>query len=128
MLSLSAKLALHAKQRRKSDEVPCSSLSRPWPLQEGQRSQDLSRQWRKDKAEFDTLVANGWFASYDEAVAGKKAEAIVEAAEAFEESVDEVSGPTREELEQKAEELGVKFNKRTTNRKLAERIAEALEG
>ena len=100
----------------------------PGPYKKGKGLKTYRVSGAKDKAEFDTLVANGWFSSYDEAVAGKKAEAIVEAAETFEESVDEVSGPTREELEQKAEELGVKFNKRTTNRKLAERIAEALEG
>jgi hypothetical protein len=81
-----------------------------------------------DKAEFDALLAKGWAASYEEAVAGKVAAKIIEAAEAFDDSVDEVSDPTRDELETKAKELGVSFNSRTSDKKLAERIAEALEG
>ena len=81
-----------------------------------------------DKAEFDALLKKGWFPSYEEAVAGKIAGKIIEAAEAFEDAIDEVSAPTRDELESKAKELGVSFNSRTSDKKLAERIAEALEG
>lgn len=80
-----------------------------------------------DKAEFDALLKQGWHPSYEEAAAGKAAGKIIEAAEAFEDSVDEVSDPTRDELETKAKELGVSFNSRTSDKKLAERIAEALE-
>ena len=81
-----------------------------------------------DKAEFDELLKKGWFPSYEEAAAGKIAGKIIEAAEAFEDAVDEVSAPTRDELEAKAKELGVSFNARTSDKKLAERIAETLEG
>lgn len=81
-----------------------------------------------DKAEFDELLKKGWSPSYEEAAAGKIAGKIIEAAEAFEDAVDEVSAPTRDELETKAKELGVSFNARTSDKKLAERIAEALEG
>ena len=81
-----------------------------------------------NQAEFDALISKGWFPSYEEAAAGKIAGKIVEAAEAFEDAVDEVSAPTRDELEAKAKELGVSFNARTSDKKLAERIAEALEG
>ena len=81
-----------------------------------------------DKAEFDELLKKGWFPSYEEAAAGKIAGKIIEAAEAFEDAVDEVSAPTRDELETKAKELGVSFNARTSDKKLAERIAAALEG
>lgn len=81
-----------------------------------------------DKAEFDALIAKGWFPSYEEAAAGKRAAAIIDAAEAFEDAIDEVSPPTRDELETKAKELGVSFNGRTSDKKLAERIASALEG
>jgi len=82
----------------------------------------------EDKAEFDALLKKGWFPSYEEAAAGKTAKKIIEAAEAFEDAIDEVSDPTRDELEAKAKELGVSFNARTSDKKLAERIAEALEG
>ena len=74
-----------------------------------------------DQAEFDALAAKGWFGSYEEAAAGKTAAKVVV------EPIDDVSGPTRDELETKAKELGVSFNARTSDKKLAERIAEALE-
>lgn len=81
-----------------------------------------------DKAEFNELLKKGWYPSYEEAAADKVATEIIEAAEASEDAVDEVSAPTRDELEAKAKELGVSFNGRTSDKKLAERIAEALEG
>jgi hypothetical protein len=81
-----------------------------------------------DQEQFDALLKQGWFPSYQDAVAGKTAAKIIEAAEVFDDAVDEVSDPTRDELESKAKELGVSFNVRTSDKKLAERIAEALEG
>ncbi len=81
-----------------------------------------------DQEQFDALIDKGWFASYEDAIAGRVASKIIEAAEALEDALDEVSDPTREELESKAKELGVSFNARTSGKKLAERIAEALEG
>jgi len=107
---------------------PAPLYRTPGPYRKGKGKKTYKVCGAKDQAHYDALLANGWFPSYEEAVAGKRAEEIIEAAEAFDEAVDEVSGPTREELEQKAEELGVGFNKRTSDRKLAERIAEALEG
>jgi hypothetical protein len=70
-----------------------------------------------DKEAFDALIAKGWSASYDGAV-GQKPKAV---------EIDEVSGPTREELEIKAKELGVSFNARTSDITLSERITSALE-
>ena len=81
-----------------------------------------------DQEAFDALLAKGWFPSYDEAVAGKVAGKAPKTAAPVEEAIDEVSAPTRDELETKAKELGVSFNARTSDKKLAERIAEALEG
>lgn len=81
-----------------------------------------------DQEQFDSLLKRGWFASYEEAAAGKSASDIIDAAEAFEDAVDDVSPPTRDELEIKAKELGVSFNARTSDKKLVERIATALEG
>lgn len=80
-----------------------------------------------DEAQFDALIAKGWFASYEDAVAAKHASKVIAAADAFDDAIDEVSAPTRDELEAKAKELGVSFNARTSDKKLAERIAEALE-
>lgn len=100
----------------------------PGPYRKGRGLKTYRVAGAKDQAQYDAMIANGWFPSYEEAVAGKIAASIIEAAEALEDAVDDVSGPTREELEQKAEELGVSFNKRTSDKKLAERIAAALEG
>lgn len=74
-----------------------------------------------DQEEFDSLIAKGWFPSYEDAVAGKLSPKVIE------EQIDEVSGPTREELEAKADELGLSYDGRTSDKKLAERITEALE-
>ena len=80
-----------------------------------------------DKESFDALIAKGWSASYEDALIAAqplkpKAKAVEKAAE-----IDEVSAPTREELEAKAKELGVSFNTRTSDITLADRITSALE-
>jgi hypothetical protein len=75
-----------------------------------------------DKTEFDALLKQGWFPSYEEAVAGKTAAKIAD------EVADDAKPYSREELEEQAKELGVSFNARTSDKKLAERIIEALEG
>ena len=79
-----------------------------------------------DQEAFDALIAKGWSASYEEAVSKldkkPKAKAVEKAAE-----IDEVSAPTREELEAKAKELGVSFNARTSDITLSDRITAALE-
>ena len=81
-----------------------------------------------DQETFDALLAKGWFPSYEEAVAGKVAGKTAKAAAPVEDAIDDESAPTREELETKAKELGLSFNARTSDKKLSERIAEALEG
>ena len=107
---------------------PAPLYRTPGPYRKGKGLKTYRVVGAKDQAQYDALIAKGWFPSYEEAVAGKRADEIIEAAEAFDDELDDVSGATREELEQKAEELGVSFNKRTSNKKLAERIAAALEG
>jgi hypothetical protein len=81
-----------------------------------------------DKDAFDALIAKGWSASYEEAViASQPLKPKAKEVEKAEEPVDEVSAPTREELEAKAKELGVSFNARTSDITLADRITSALE-
>lgn len=75
-----------------------------------------------DKAAFDALIAKGWSASYEEAVSKLDKKPKAKAVE-----IDEVSGPTREEMEIKAKELGVSFNARTSDITLSDRITAALE-
>jgi len=78
----------------------------------------------KDAAALKAAKAAGWHETMEEATGAKK---VIEAAVALDEAIDEISPPTREELEAKAEELGVKFNARTKDAVLAKRIAEAIE-
>lgn len=81
-----------------------------------------------NKEEYTELLKKGWYPSYEAAIAKDKADQVIEVAETFEDAIDEVSAPTRKELEIKAKQLKVSFNSRTSDKKLAERIAEALEG
>lgn len=67
--------------------------------------------------EQDQLVAalsDGWFLTLPEAIAGEAAE------------TEDDSMPTREEMAIKAVELGIKFDGRTTDKALAEKITAAL--
>lgn len=70
----------------------------------------------QDKDEFDNLLSAGWFETI--AIA-QDAQVGVTANESDE--------PTRAEMEQKAIELGVKFDGRTTDKKLLNRIEQALK-
>lgn len=63
------------------------------------------------------LIAAGWFKTLPEAVAGK--------ADLPEVPSDDAA-PTRAELETKAVELAIKFDGRTTDKLLAEKIAHVL--
>lgn len=75
-----------------------------------------------DQEAFDALIAKGWSASYEEAVSKLDKKPKAKAVE-----IDEVSSPSREELEVKAKELGVSFNARTSDITLSDRITSALE-
>lgn len=74
----------------------------------------------KDEAQHAAALADGWFATLPEAIEGKPAEAPAPAP-----APD--APPTRSELEQKAKELGVKFDGRTGDKKLADAIADMLK-
>ncbi len=64
-------------------------------------------------------IVEGWCTTLDEAVDGKPAAPAVPADDA---------PPTRAELEEKARELKIKFDGRTTDRKLSMLIESALKG
>ena len=88
---------------------------------------------REDGSKFDTLLVqdidhridalnDGWYSTVIEALEDRQ-----ESKEAEEESTqNENAPPTREELEAKATELGLKFDGRTSDRKLSALIAEIL--
>ena len=64
-----------------------------------------------DELELEAALSAGWFKTVPEALAQK---------------VDKEPMPTREELELKATELGIKFDGRTTDAKLGKLIAEKV--
>ena len=73
--------------------------------------------------ELQQKLSEGWFESIEAAVAGKATKpsgAISDAA------LDDYAPPTREELEGKATELGIKFDGRYSDKKIAQMIEEAL--
>lgn len=77
----------------------------------------------KDESEQDAALADGWALSTPEALEQKAAAEAPKPAES-----DDSAPPTRAELEQKATELGIKFDGRTGDKKLAELIAAKLKG
>lgn len=85
----------------------------------------------QDQNEFDALIASGWFETIAAAqdAQNKPVETMQAAPQAVEIQVPaDNAPPSRVELEIKAAELGIKFDGRTTDAKLAERIEEALKG
>lgn len=85
----------------------------------------------KTQEELDHYMANGWFATRDEAIAARKAAVASPATSntSYAPSSpvpDEAAPPTREELEQKAKELGIAFTERTSDVKLSKSILKAL--
>ena len=83
----------------------------------------------EDEAEYSAAIKAGWFGNLQEAIDGPKVEQVVPSvnAPAPAEPADEAP-PTREELEAKATELGIKFDGRIGDKKLTALIAKALEG
>jgi hypothetical protein len=82
----------------------------------------------EDEAERQLMLREGWMATREEACgfAPPVVEPVVESVVA--ELVEEDSPPTRDELEQMAKELGVKFDGRTSDKKLLALIGEKVEG
>ena len=74
-----------------------------------------------DEQGLTDALADGWFVSFEDAVTPKlEAKAT--------DPVNDNAPPTRAELEAKATELGLKFDGRTGDKTLAERIEAALAG
>lgn len=74
----------------------------------------------EDEKEFKQRLAEGWFATSDEAMNPKPAAPVFEPEE-------DNAPPTRSELESMARELGVKFDRRTSDKKLLQLIEQKLE-
>lgn len=70
-------------------------------------------------------VGDGWCATWPEANANHAAN--MSAMQAAQAAADAAAAPNRAELEQKATELGIKFDGRTSDKKLSDLIAATLE-
>lgn len=79
-----------------------------------------------DDDALSAALSKGWRETLAEAIAGDKAGAILTEVKEAQEAIDDVSPATRDELEQKAKELGIGFNSRTSDAVLAQRIAEKV--
>jgi hypothetical protein len=77
-----------------------------------------------NEEELAKKLSEGWYATRDEAFAPKTL--APKQPEVTQEKED--AAPTRAELEQKAKELGLKFDGRTSDRKLLKMIEEKVEG
>lgn len=74
----------------------------------------------QDEQQLDAALADGWFETLPEAIDGKPPVAAAPTA------VEDPS-PNRAELEQKANELEIKFDGRTSDKKLFDLINATLE-
>lgn len=83
----------------------------PHPARDGGKTYDFKQVC--NESDLFAAQENGWFATYAEA-------------SGLDLPVDEVSPPNRDELEQQARELGLKFDGRTSDKKLSSMIDEAL--
>lgn len=79
-----------------------------------------------DEAELEQAQADGWHLTTPEAK--EAADAAKSGSVSGTADDSDNAPPTRAELEQKATELGVKFDGRTSDKKLGEMIAVALKG
>lgn len=86
----------------------------------------------KTQEELDHLLASGWFEGRDAAIAARKgvqaSPATSNIPEAASVAAEDTAPPTRAELEQKATELGLQFNDKTKDDRLAKMIAKAIGG
>lgn len=77
--------------------------------------------------EYSARLAQGWRETRDQAIGRAGAEKVVDAADALHDAlhdaVDEIEKPARKALEAEARALGVRFNWKTSDQALAERIA-----
>lgn len=77
-----------------------------------------------DESEYSAAIKAGWFGNLQEAID----EVVPSVNEPAPTEPADDAPPTREELEAKATELGIKFDGRIGDKKLTALIAKALEG
>lgn len=78
-----------------------------------------------DNEQLKAAIENGWYPTLEQAMVGGDVD--FEVAEVVEPTPEDDAPPTREELEFKAKELGIRFSKSTKDNVLAEKISAALD-
>jgi len=81
--------------------------------------------WVQTAEELAAKLSEGWFETLDAAIEARKP-AVFAAKPVSEPILDDNALPTREELEAKATELGIKFDGRFSDKKIAQLIDEEL--
>lgn len=78
--------------------------------------------------ELEVKLKEGWFWTLEDAIDPPKVAKVEPEVESVKESevLDDSTPPTRDELEAKATELGIKFDGRFSDKKIAGLIAESL--
>ncbi len=80
----------------------------------------------KDSASLDEFLEDGWLLTLAEAMKPTPKKPIIVIAENVTVDQKDDQPPSRNELEQQAKELNIKFDGRTTDKRLLEQINEAL--
>lgn len=105
-----------------------------------------------DPSEHQAALQDGWYATEDEAIAAagelaythglnkrhlakvlkdkpwERVKPAIKSVEPVESVPDDEAPPTRQEIEEQAKLLGIKFDGRYSDKRLLERIAEAMKG
>ena len=81
-----------------------------------------------DQEALEQAIADGWHVSLPAAVEAWRSPPVRAIPPLTPEPVDDNAPPTRAEMEQKARELGIKFDGRTSDKTLLRKIEEALNG
>lgn len=93
------------------------------PGPHGRPGKTYAYQGVEDQDALDHALANGWYESKVGAFASLEAKKIVKEVAEAKAAVDDVSPATRDEMEQKAKELGIRGVHLMKDETLAERIA-----
>lgn len=105
-------------------EFPAIVYRTPGPF--GRPGKTYAYQGVADQDALDQALANGWYESKAAAFASLDAKNIVKEVAEAKAAVDDVSPATRDEMDQKARELGIRGYHRMKDETLAERIAERV--
>ncbi len=116
---------------------PCHVYCSPGPYQTTAKAPTWGCKTVNDAAEHNAALCDGWHDSKSAAIEAAKRPAKPHKPDVIGQNqtqsepapaVEDSAPPTRAEIEAKAAELGLKFDGRTSDKRLLERIEAALKG